>query len=63
VVVPLVLPESSPVMNSGVIVIRRDREEDDGREPTVSASDLKRGREGHLAFGPARQAIGPAQFV
>jgi hypothetical protein len=44
----MVLPESSPMMNSGVIVVGRDREEeeDDGRDPTVSALELKRGREG-----------------
>jgi hypothetical protein len=42
---------------------REREEEDDGWDSAVSALELKRGREGWLAFGPARQAAGPAQFM
>jgi hypothetical protein len=40
-VVPLVSLESSSVMNSGVVVVEREKEEDDGRDLAVSALELE----------------------
>jgi hypothetical protein len=60
-VVPLVSLESSSVMNSGVVVVEREKEEDDGRDLAVSASELE-GEKGLGQFSSWAMAyVGSAQ--